>query len=52
MGSLLVAILAVPLVALTGSVSAALAAAALAAPLGVLIAAGGWPARAVRVGRA
>jgi Na+/melibiose symporter-like transporter len=51
-GSLLVAGLAVPLVALTGSVSAALAAAAIGAPVGVLIAAAGWPVRGIRVGRA
>jgi PPP family 3-phenylpropionic acid transporter len=51
-GSLVVAVVAVPLVGLTGSVSAALAAAALGAPIGALIAAQAWPVRAMRVGHA
>ena len=51
-GSLLVAVVAVPLVGLTGSVSAALAVAALGGPIGALIAAQAWPVRAIRVGHA
>lgn len=51
-GSLVVAVVGLPLVALTGSVSAVLAVAALGAPVGALIAAHAWPVRAMRVGRA
>jgi MFS family permease len=47
-GSLLVALAGLPLVAATGSVSAVLAVAALAAPVGALIAIRSWPAPRVR----
>jgi MFS family permease len=43
-GSLLVALAGVPLVGITGSVSAVLAAAALGAPVGALVALRAWPA--------
>ncbi len=50
-GSLLVAVTGLPLVALTGSVSGPLAAAALATPIGALIALRAWPVvRATRRG--
>ena len=52
-GSLLVALLGLPLVGLTGSVSAVLIAAALAAPIGAVVALRGWPAnRSARPGPA
>lgn len=50
-GSLVVAVAGLPLVGLTGSVSAVLAVAALGAPVGALIAAQAWPVRAMRAGR-
>ena len=51
-GSLLVALAGFPLVALTGSVSAVLAAAAIAAPIGTVIALRAWPERRGITGRA
>jgi MFS family permease len=48
-GSLIVAVAGLPLVSLTGSVSAVLAAAALAAPVGTLIALRAWPAARARL---
>jgi MFS family permease len=50
-GSLVVAAAGLPLVGLTGSVSAVLAVAALGAPIGAVIAAQAWPVRAMRAGR-
>ena len=50
-GSLVVAVIGLPLVGLTGSVSLVLAVAALCAPVGALASAQAWPVRTMRAGR-
>lgn len=50
-GSLVVAVAGLPLVGLTGSVSLVLAVAAIATPVGALVAAQAWPVREMRASR-